>query len=161
MPLSGGQAFAKDTEEKMLEQYNPTVLMVEPSRHFVSLLRHILSVGGVKHTHHAADAYGALEVIKADHVDILLLDSEITGITAVELTRVIRCASDSPNPNLPIIFLSDRPTRRLIDTATQAGVNYYVRKPVSAQILLERMKWAIEAEHQRIAEIREGLEPAA
>jgi CheY-like chemotaxis protein len=151
----------------MLEQYNPTVLMVEPSRHFVSLLRHILSVGGVKHTHHAGDAYGALEVIKADHVDILLLDSDISGITSVELTRVIRSASDSPNQNLPIIFLSDCPTRRLIDTATQAGVNYYVRKPVSAQTLLQRMKWALDAERQRIAELRQvaelqvGLEPAA
>lgn len=145
----------------MLEQYDPRVLMVEPSRHFVSLLRHILSVGGVKHTNHVSDAYGALEVIKSDHVDIILLDSEIVGITAVELTRVIRCASDSPNRNLPIIFLSDRPTRRLIDTATQAGVNYYVRKPVSAHTLLQRMKWALDAEQQRIADLRRGLEPAA
>ena len=145
----------------MLEQYDPTVLMVEPSRHFVSLLRHILSVGGVKHTHHAADAYGALEVIKADHVDIVLLDSDITGITSVELTRVIRCATDSPNPNVPIIFLSDRPTRRLIDAATEAGVNCYVRKPVSAQTLLQRMKWALDSERERVEALHAGLNPAA
>lgn len=145
----------------MLENYDPRVLMVEPSRHFVSLLRHILSVGGVKHTNHASDAYGALEIIKSDHIDIVLLDSEITGITAVELTRVIRCASDSPNKNLPIIFLSDRPTRRLIDAATQAGVNYYVRKPVSAHTLLQRMKWALDAERKRVAELKSNLNPAA
>ena len=148
-------------EDTMLENYDPRVLMVEPSRHFVSLLRHILSVGGVKHTSHASDAYGALEIIKSDHVDIILLDSEVTGITAVELTRVIRCASDSRNRNLPIIFLSDRPTRRLIDAATQAGVNYYVRKPVSAHTLLQRMKWALDAERKRVAELKSSLNPAA
>ncbi len=145
----------------MLEQHNPRVLMVEPSRHFVSLLRHILSVGGVKHTNHASDAYRALEIIKSDLVDIVLLDSEIAGITAVELTHVIRYASDSPNKKLPIIFLSDRPTRRLIDAAMQAGVNYYVRKPVSAHTLLQRMKWSLDAEHKRIQELRRGFNPAA
>ena len=130
----------------MLEQHNPTILIVEPSRHFVSLLRQMLSVGGVKHAHHAADAYGALEVIKSHHVDLMLLDSEITGITALELTEVVRTASDSPNKALPIVFLSDRPTRRLLDNATKAGVNCYVRKPVSAQTLLERMKWLLDGE---------------
>lgn len=131
----------------MLEQLNPNVLIVEPSRHFVSLLRHILSVGGIRQAHHAADAYAALEIIKSHQVDIVLLDSDVPGITAVELTRVIRCASDSPNKALPIIILSHSPTRRLIDEANAAGVNFYVKKPLSAQTLLERIKWALEPDH--------------
>ncbi len=130
----------------ILEQHDPTILIVEPSRHFVSLLRQMLSVGGVKHAYHAADAYGALEIIKTHHVDLMLLDSEISGITALELTNVVRTASDSPNKGLPIVFLSDRPTRRQIDNATKAGVNCYVRKPVSAQTLLERVKWLLDGE---------------
>lgn len=128
----------------MLERHDPTILIVEPSRHFVSLLRQMLWVGGVKHAYHAADAYGALEMIKSHHIDLMLLDSEITGITALELTEVVRTASDSPNKDMPIIFLSDRPTRRGIDNATKAGVNCYVRKPVSAQTLLARVKWLLD-----------------
>lgn len=127
----------------MLEQHDPTVLIVEPSRHFVSLLRHILSVGGIKRAYHAADGYGALELIKSHHIDVMLLDSEISGISAMELTHVIRMASDSPNKTLPIMLLSDRPTRRLITKAMNAGVSCYVKKPVSAQTLLDRLKWLL------------------
>jgi len=129
---------------KLLDTFQPTVLIVEPSRHFASLLRHILSVGGVRDVEYAADAYGALEVIKGAHVDMAIVDSELAGITALELTNVIRRASDSPNQALPIILLSDRPTRRLIDNALLAGIDCYVRKPVSADTLLQRIKWCLE-----------------
>ena len=130
----------------MLEQHDPTVLIVEPSRHFVSLLRHILSVGGIKRAYHASDGYGALELIKSHHIDVMLLDSEISGISALELTHVIRMASDSPNKQLPVMLLSDRPTRRLISKARAAGVSCYVKKPVSAQTLLDRLKWLLDGE---------------
>lgn len=141
----------------MLEQYNPTVLICEPARHFVPLLRHILSVGKVRNTQHAGDAYEALEIIKTNHVDIMLLDSEVTGITAFELARVVRRASDSPCPNLPIVLMCNYPTRRLLTEAKEEGIDFYVRKPLSAQTLLQRMKWALEAERQRFEKLRNAV----
>ena len=136
--------------EAMLDQYDPTVLIVEPNLHFAAILRQILAIGGVSRIQHAADAYEALEAIKYSHVDIVLLDSEITDFPASALAHVIRTAEDSPNTKMPIIFMTDCPTLRFVDQAARAGGDSCVKKPTSVQTLLQHMKWLLDGRHEPI-----------
>jgi DNA-binding response OmpR family regulator len=128
----------------MFDDNDFSVLLVEHNRHLASILRHILSVGGIREVHHSLDAISALEVLKSCSVNMALLDADLPGITAMELATLIRTAPDSPNPKLPLVLLSGRPTKSHIDEAMKSGISYYVRKPLSADILLTRVKWALE-----------------
>jgi two-component system chemotaxis response regulator CheY len=121
-----------------------SVLLVEHNRFLASILRHILATGGIRQVLNSLDAISALEMLKTNPVNVALLDEDLPGITAIELATLIRTAHDSPNRRLPLILLSSRPTKRLVNQALKAGINYYVKKPLSAGVLLQRVKYAIE-----------------
>ncbi len=132
------------------EASNLSVLLVDRNRYLASILRHILSVGGIRDVHHTVDAIGGLETLKAAPISIGLLDDDLSGITALELASLIRTAPDSPNPNLPLILLSGHPTKRDVDDAKNAGINYFVKKPLSATVLLQRVSFALRQAYGEI-----------
>ncbi len=118
--------------------------MVEHNRYQASILRHIFSIGGIREVHHASDAISALETLRACPIDVAVVDDLLPGITALELTSLIRTAPDSPNTALPIIVITGRPTKRYVDEALRTGVNSFVKQPLAAGVLLERIKWTMD-----------------
>lgn len=66
--------------------------------------------------------------------DIVLMDITLTGIDGLEATRRIRALS-GPAGRTPIIGISGRGGPGDEDAARAAGMNYYLRKPVSPSTL--------------------------
>ena len=80
----------------------------------------------------------AIEVLRRDAADLILLDLNMPGIGGLETCRAIRESSDTP-----IIVLSVRNTERDKVEALDAGADDYVTKPFGIQELLARIRAAI------------------
>jgi two-component system KDP operon response regulator KdpE len=80
----------------------------------------------------------ALELLRHETADLVLLDLNMPGIGGLETCRAIR-----ENSDLPIIVLSVRNTERDKVEALDAGADDYVTKPFGIQELLARIRAAI------------------
>ena len=80
----------------------------------------------------------ALEILRHDQPDLVLLDLNMPGIGGLETCRAIRESSE-----VPIIILSVRNTEREKVQALDAGADDYVSKPFGIQELLARIRAAL------------------
>jgi len=85
----------------------------------------------------ARDGHEALEEIKADPPDLVLLDINMPGIDGFETCRMIRDASE-----VPIIMVTVRNSENDKVQALDAGADDYLVKPFGTQELLARVRAA-------------------
>ena len=77
----------------------------------------------------------ALELIRREQIDLILLDVNLPGMSGIETCREIRRAGD-----IPIIMLTVRNGERDKLLAFDAGADDYVVKPFGAQELTARVR---------------------
>jgi two-component system, OmpR family, KDP operon response regulator KdpE len=80
----------------------------------------------------------ALEKVRSDRPDLILLDVNLPGISGVQTCQEIRSSSD-----LPIIMLTIRNTERDKVQALDAGADDYVVKPFGVEELMARIRAAL------------------
>jgi CheY-like chemotaxis protein len=123
---------------------NLRVLVVDDNRHFIAIIRTVLRAFGVRRIFDCTDAVQALELLKQTEIDIALIDLKIGDIDGLELARLIRSAPDSQNPRMPIIMVTAFSERSNVEAAISAGIDEFLVKPVSPQMLFKRIVWLIE-----------------
>jgi two-component system KDP operon response regulator KdpE len=77
----------------------------------------------------------ALEQIRSERPDLILLDVNMPGISGLETCREIRASSD-----IPIIMLTVRGTEKDKVQALDAGADDYVTKPFGSEELMARIR---------------------
>lgn len=115
------------------------VLIVDDNQYMRKVLRNLLANLGVKDIHEAADGIAGLEAIRMYQPDIVLLDWEMPQLNGLELVRVVRSPDNFPLPDVPIIMITAHGQRWRIIEAARLGVNEFLKKPVSARSLLDRI----------------------
>lgn len=115
------------------------VLVVDDSQYMRKIVRNLLVNIGVKDVYEAGDGIAGLEAIRTIWPDIVILDWELPLLNGAEFVRIIRSPGVFPTPDVPIIMLSAHGERWRVVEAVRLGVNEYLRKPVSAQTLLDRL----------------------
>jgi two-component system KDP operon response regulator KdpE len=80
----------------------------------------------------------ALEQLREDRPDLILLDLNMPGRSGLETCREIRSSSD-----VPIIMLTVRNTEKDKVQALDAGADDYVVKPFSSEELMARIRAAL------------------
>lgn len=83
----------------------------------------------------ACDGAEALE--KLASVDFVITDWNMPKVSGAELTRAIR--SNDETKQMPLIMVTARSVRDDILTAMEAGVDSYVVKPFTPQVLREKI----------------------
>ena len=89
----------------------------------------------------AADGAEALE--KMDSVDFLITDWNMPKLSGAELTRAVRAREDTRQ--LPVLMVTARSVRDDILSAMEAGVDSYVVKPFTPQVLREKIDAVLAA----------------
>jgi CheY-like chemotaxis protein len=115
------------------------VLVVDDNQFMRKLVRNLLVNVGVKNVHEAGDGIAGLEAIRSLSPDIVVLDWEMPFLNGAELVRIVRSPGVFPIPDVPIIMLSGHGERWRVVEAARLGVNEYLRKPISAKALLDRL----------------------
>lgn len=115
------------------------VLVVDDNQFMRKLVRNLLVNVGVKNVHEAGDGITGLEAIRNLSPDVVVLDWEMPFLNGAELVRIVRSPGVFPIPDVPIIMLSGHGERWRVVEAARLGVNEYLRKPISAKALLDRL----------------------
>jgi CheY-like chemotaxis protein len=123
--------------EHLIQQLN--VLLVDDNAFTRKIVRGLLNVIGVKSITEAGDGIAALDMIRAAAPDVIILDWEMPLLNGPEFVRIVRSPGVFPFSDIPIIMLSSHGERWRVVEAVRIGVNEYLRKPVSAQALLDRL----------------------
>ncbi len=115
------------------------ILLVEDNQHMRSIVGAILKGSGIRNVREARDGAEALDMLRQYPADIALVDFNMDPIDGVEFTKMLRNASDSANPYLPIVMITGHSERSRVIQARDAGVNEFVVKPLTARALLGRI----------------------
>ena len=118
---------------------NLKVLVVDDSRVARSIVQRMLHDIGVDDMTGAEDGAAALETLQSFEADLVICDLNMAPLDGIEFTKLVRDATDSPNPYVPIIMLTAEATETQLNNALKAGVNDLMSKPVQTPMLRHRI----------------------
>src|SRR5262245_8990955 len=109
-------------------------------------IRRVLRTALVAQGYQVADARNgeeALDDLREEKVDLVILDMNMPGMSGLETCRMIRSTSD-----IPIIMLTVRDAEGDKVEALDAGADDYITKPFSSPELLARIRAALRRSPQ-------------
>ena len=113
------------------------ILIVDDFSTMRRIIKNLLRDLGYTNTHEADDGNTALPLLKGGGFDFLVTDWNMPGMTGIDLLKEIR--ADEKLASLPTLMVTAEAKRDQIIEAAQAGVNGYVVKPFTAQVLKEKI----------------------
>jgi two-component system, chemotaxis family, chemotaxis protein CheY len=125
-------------------------LIVDDNHHMISILREVLRAFGATQIHGVRDAADAFELSRTTPIDIAIVDYLMEPLDGLDFIRLIRSASDSPAPELPIILLTAHTEWQRVEGARDAGATDVVQKPVSAALLYQRIQTLLKSNRRFI-----------
>lgn len=138
MDESGAEAFGTSSPAVLrVLMKTELILIVDDSPQIRHALRAILVPQGFTILD-ARNGEEALELIRSERVDLILLDVNLPGISGFETCREIRRSS-----HIPVIMLSVRASERDKVQAFDAGADDYVVKPFGSDELIARVRATI------------------
>lgn len=126
---------------------NVSILVVDDEPPIRKLLR--VGLGSQGYTVSEAQNAGvAIEFLKTEKPDLILLDLGLPGITGLELLGRWR----SEGLNIPVVILSSRTDEAGIVSALELGADDYVTKPFGMNELVARIRVALRHKFQQQGE---------
>ena len=85
----------------------------------------------------AEDGLKAWKLLSEAHYDVILTDWNMPNMNGLELVKKIR--SEGTHQKTPIIMITTEKKKNEVITALKSGVNNYIVKPFSAEVLKEKL----------------------
>ena len=115
------------------------ILVVDDSSTMRRIIKNTLGRLGHKDILEAEDGAVAWEVMEANEdIDILVTDWNMPVMNGLELVQKVRAADKYED--LPIIMVTTEGGKTEVITALKAGVNNYIVKPFTPQVLQEKLE---------------------
>ena len=76
-------------------------------------------------------------------VDLMIVDWMMQPMDGLAFTRMVRLKPNSPNPYVPILMMTAHTEASRVREARDAGVNGFLKKPISARVLFDRIASAL------------------
>ncbi len=128
--------FAKRVRDMVHVQRN-AVLVIDDDEINLSVARLILEKTLKCKVLTAESAMEGLNLMRSQHVSVVLLDIEMPGMNGFEALQEIR--SDERLRNLPVIMLTSVADRETIAHVMKQGVEGYIKKPFLPKNLTEKV----------------------
>ena len=85
----------------------------------------------------AGSGIDGLELLKAEHVDLILSDINMPSMDGLEFLRQIR--SQNLGPGVPVVMITTESSEEHVKQAILAGAQGYIRKPFTPEQVKERV----------------------
>ncbi|RMQ44885.1 Chemotaxis protein CheY [Pseudomonas cichorii] len=121
---------------------NMKILIVDDFSTMRRIIKNLLRDLGFTNTSEADDGITALPMLQSGSFDFLVTDWNMPGMSGIDLLRQVRL--DDRLKSLPVLMVTAEAKREQIIEAAQAGVNGYVVKPFTAQVLQEKIEKIFE-----------------
>jgi len=133
------------------------LLIVEDNDAARRLVVELLRAAGFGSLSFARNAEEALEHLRNQAPDLILLDWNLPGMSGLELVTLIRGSARRgdapiPDPDLPVVMLTARQRADDVTQARDAGVSEFVVKPFSTTSLLRAISSALTKKRRAPAE---------
>ncbi len=115
-------------------------MVVDDSSTMRRIIKNTLSRLGYKDILEAADGAEAWDVMQnnKDDIGVLITDWNMPNVNGLELVKKVR--SDPAFSDMPIIMVTTEGGKTEVITALKAGVNNYIVKPFTPQVLKEKLE---------------------
>lgn len=117
---------------------NMKVLVVDDFSTMRRIVKNLLKQIGFSAIDEAEDGQQAIEKLKAGSFDFIISDWNMPNLDGLGLLNKIR--EDANLCHLPILMVTAEAERDKVVAAAQAGVNNYVVKPFTAEVLREKLE---------------------
>ena len=121
---------------------NMKILVVDDFSTMRRIIKNLLRDLGFNNTSEADDGQTALPMLQSGNYDFLVTDWNMPGMTGIELLKAVR--ADAKLATLPVLMVTAEQKREQIVEAAQAGVNGYIVKPFTAEVLREKLNKIFE-----------------
>ena len=118
--------------------YRMRVLVADDFATMRKIVRNILKQIGFDNIVEAEDGQAALQVLKSENIGLVVTDWNMPNMTGLELLEKIR--SDPKTATLPVLMVTAEGLKENVVAAVKAGVNNYVVKPFTAEVLQEKIE---------------------
>jgi two-component system, chemotaxis family, chemotaxis protein CheY len=119
-------------------------LLVDDNVHMLNIVKTILRGFGAVHVFEAKEPQEAINRLRHDAIDIVVLDYLMGDEDGVALLRKLRHESDSPAPYVPVIMLTAHSEKARVEAARDAGVTEFCAKPVTAAEMIRKVAAVID-----------------
>ncbi len=123
----------------------PLILVVEDNRAMGARISSLLSTLGQVRT--APDGLAALDILRAEDVDLVVSDVMMPNLDGLGLLEAIR--DDEGLRSTPVVLLSARAGSEAATGGIEAGADDYVVKPFTSEELLARCRTTLELTRYR------------
>ncbi len=117
---------------------NIRILVVDDMATMRRIIKGLLNQLGYKNIEEAEDGKVALQKLKNEKFDFVVTDWNMPNMTGLELVQEIR--KDPELKHLPVLMVTAEAKKENVLMAIKAGVNNYIVKPFTAEVLKEKME---------------------
>ncbi len=114
------------------------ILIVDDFGTLRRIIRNALKQGGYDDFTEAADGKEAIALLKKETYDLILSDWNMAEMTGMDLLEAVR--SDSDLKDIPFLMVTAEGSKEKVIQAIKAGVNNYIIKPFTPNMLLEKIE---------------------
>ena len=107
------------------------------------MVKSVLNDLGYSNVTEADDGSTALPLLRDGQFDFLITDWNMPGMPGLDLLKAVR--ADTRLAKLPVLMVTAEAKREQIVEAVQAGVNGYIIKPFTAEVLKEKLAKILKA----------------
>ncbi len=115
------------------------VLIVDDYKTMLRVIRNLLSQIGFKNVDEANDGTQALDLIRHKNYGLIISDWNMEPMSGLDLLKSVRSQNATPAGKIPFIMITAENKMENVIAAKQAGVNNYIVKPFSAEVLKGKM----------------------
>ncbi|OGP71288.1 MAG: hypothetical protein A2Z73_02085 [Deltaproteobacteria bacterium RBG_13_60_28] len=118
--------------------FSMKVLVADDFATMRKIVRNILKQIGFDDIVEAEDGQAAMQVLRNENIGLVVTDWNMPNMSGLELLQKIR--TNPKTANLPVLMVTAEGLKENVVTAVKAGVNNYVVKPFTAEVLQEKLE---------------------
>lgn len=118
------------------------ILVVDDFSTMRRIVKNLLKQIGYENIEEAEDGQHAFSKLKGEQYQFVVSDWNMPNMTGIELLKNVR--SDPELKDLPFLMVTAEAEKEKVIEAIKAGVNNYIIKPFTAEILKEKMEKIFE-----------------
>lgn len=117
---------------------NMPILVVDDFSTMRRIVRNCLKVIGFDNVTEADDGKNALDKLKANEFKFIISDWNMPNMMGIDLLKAVR--ADPKLKTLPFLMVTAESQKENVIEAAKAGVNQYIIKPFTADVLQIKME---------------------
>jgi len=118
------------------------ILIVDDFATMRKVIRNLLKQLGYENIVEAEDGVAALRILRSQKIDLVISDWNMPNMTGLELLKAVR--ADEELKATPFLMVTAEALQDNVIAAVKAGVNNYIVKPFTAEVLNEKIVKILE-----------------